>query len=120
VKRGEVYLATLHPRSGSEQRGRRPAIVLSHDAFNTAPGWRSVIVVPVSTSAKQRRRGPTAVEIERGDGGLEEDSVALCHQVTTLDRAKLERCLGDLRPETMARVEFGLAAALDLPGQALT
>ena len=64
--------------------------------------------------------GDYVVEIESGDGGIEADSVALCHQVTTLDRAKLERTLGELRPETMARVEFGLAAALDLPGQTQT
>ena len=49
LKRGEVYWARLAPRSGSEQTGRRPVIVLSHDAFNTVPTWRSVIVVPVST-----------------------------------------------------------------------
>ena len=29
--RGEVYWADLAPRSGSEQRGRRPVVVVSHD-----------------------------------------------------------------------------------------
>jgi mRNA-degrading endonuclease toxin of MazEF toxin-antitoxin module len=33
MKRGEVYWADLVPRSGSEQQGRRPVIVISHDAF---------------------------------------------------------------------------------------
>lgn len=37
MKRGEVYLADLAPRSGSEQQGRRPVIVLSHDVFNQTP-----------------------------------------------------------------------------------
>jgi mRNA-degrading endonuclease toxin of MazEF toxin-antitoxin module len=41
-----VFWADLAPRSGSEQAGRRPVIVVSHDGFNQAPGWRSVIVVP--------------------------------------------------------------------------
>ena len=53
MKRGEVYWADLVPRSGSEQRGRRPVIVISHDAFNQTQGWRSIIVVPLSTSAAQ-------------------------------------------------------------------
>ena len=61
MKRGEVYVADLTPRSGSEQQGRRPVIVLSHDAFNQAPNWRSIIVVPLSTSATQAKRGLTAV-----------------------------------------------------------
>lgn len=33
MKRGEVYWADLAPRSGSEQRGRRPVVVISHDAL---------------------------------------------------------------------------------------
>ncbi|WP_337288077.1 type II toxin-antitoxin system PemK/MazF family toxin [Candidatus Methylomirabilis sp.] len=40
MKRGEVYWASLSPRSGSEQQGTRPVIVVSHDAFNQTPGWR--------------------------------------------------------------------------------
>ena len=71
LKRGEVYWARLAPRSGSEQTGRRPVIVLSHDAFNKVPTWRSVIVVPVSSSLRQAGRGPTAVPLPAGVGGLE-------------------------------------------------
>ncbi|MCA1854010.1 MAG: type II toxin-antitoxin system PemK/MazF family toxin, partial [Beggiatoa sp.] len=84
MKRGEVYWARLAPRSGSEQTGRRPVIVLSHDAFNKVPTWRSVIVVPISSSLCQAGRGPTAVPLPAGVGGLERDGVAVCHQVTTL------------------------------------
>jgi mRNA-degrading endonuclease toxin of MazEF toxin-antitoxin module len=40
--------------------------------------------------------------------------VALCHQVTTLDRAKLAEHLGALSQATLARIEAGLRAALDL------
>jgi mRNA-degrading endonuclease toxin of MazEF toxin-antitoxin module len=89
VQRGDVFWADLIPRSGSEQRGRRPVIIVSHNGFNQTPGWRSIIVVPISTSATQARRGPTAIPLPQGAGGLDRVSVALCHQVTTLDRAKL-------------------------------
>jgi len=51
VKRGDVFWAELTPRSGSEQRGRRPVIVVSSDGFNRTPSWRSIVVVPISTSA---------------------------------------------------------------------
>lgn len=61
MRRGEIYWAELDPRSGAEQTGRRPVIVVSHDGFNEVPTWCSVIVVPVSTSEAQARRGPTAV-----------------------------------------------------------
>ena len=115
MTRGEVYWAELKPRSGSEQRGRRPVIVLSHDAFNQAPSWRSVIVVPLTTSAAQARRGPTAVPVPRGAAGLKVNSVALCHQVTTLDRGKLSGRVGQLSAASLSAVEQGLVAALDLP-----
>ena len=114
MKRGEVHLAHLFPRSGSEQRGRRPVIVLSHDAFNETPGWRSVIVVPISTSASQASRGPTAVFLASDVGGLKRDSVAICHQITTIDREKLRKRLGALPPAALARIEEGVLAALDL------
>ena len=114
MKRGEVYVADLRPRSGSEQWGRRPVIVVSHDGFNRVPTWRSVIVVPCSTSASQSRRGPTVVPLAKGTAGLEYDGVALCHQVTTLDRSKLTKRIGTLPETALEAVSAGLLAALDL------
>lgn len=114
MKRGEVWWADLMPRSGSEQHGRRPVIVVSHDAFNRTTGWRSVIVVPLSTSPRQARRGPTAIVIPRGTAGLPRESVALCHQVTTLDRAKLTRVVGTLPAEQLGEVAAGVRAAMEL------
>jgi mRNA interferase MazF len=114
VRRGEVYWANLVPRSGSEQTGRRPVIVVSHDGFNQTPGWRSIIVIPVSTSVAQSKRGPTIAELPRGAAGLAKGGVAVCHQITTIDRAKLAKRIGTLAPETMRAVEEGLKAALDL------
>lgn len=114
LKRGDIYWAELAPCSGSEQRGRRPVLIVSHDGFNQTPGWRSVIVIPISTSEAQSIRGPTAIYLPEGAGGLKRASVALCHQVTTLDRAKLSKPLGTLPGELLAEVEDGLKAALDL------
>jgi mRNA interferase MazF len=115
MKRGEMYWAVLAPRSGSEQQGRRPVIVVSHDGFNLTPAWRSVIVVPISSSPKQSGRGPTVVPLPKNTGGLKKASVALCHQVTTLDRSKLTQRIGALTPTLMQQLEAGLKAALDLP-----
>lgn len=118
MKRGEIYWAELAPRSGSEQAGRRPVIVVSHDGFNQTTNWRSVSVVPLSTSIvdiqAQAKRGPTAIEIPANAGGLSRASVAVCHQVTTLDRSKLTRYAGRLSRELLTTVNEGLKAALDL------
>ena len=114
MKRGEIWWADLSPRSGSELKGNRPVIVISSDGFNSVSTWQSVIIVPLSTSGRQLLRGPTAVPIQSGDGGLERNSVALCHQVTTIDRAKLTHRIGVLSFHTLGNVEAGLRAALNL------
>ncbi|MEZ0374906.1 MAG: type II toxin-antitoxin system PemK/MazF family toxin, partial [Candidatus Sericytochromatia bacterium] len=88
MRRGEVYWADLIPRSGSEQSGSRPVILISHDGFNQIESWRSLIVVPLCISGNQARRGPTVLEIPADKAGLKKISFALAHQITTLDRAK--------------------------------
>ena len=114
MRRGEVYWADLIPRSGSEQKGRRPVVVISHDGFNQSPRWQSIIVIPISTSASQARRGPTVVMIPRGTGGLPAESCAVCHQVTTLDRAKLTSRIGVLPDAVLTDLGEGLKAAMNL------
>ncbi len=114
MKRGDLYLAELRPRSGAEIQDERPVLVVSHDSFNRVPTWQSVTVVPLTTSAAQARRGPTAVPIPDGAGGLRGDGIAVCHQLTTLDRAQLTRRLGALPADVLAAVEAGIKAALDL------
>lgn len=114
MKRGQLYWANFKPRSHSEQQGRRPAILLSHDLFNQTPNWNSLIVVPVSTSKRQFRRGTTVVLLPKSVTGLAQDSYALCHQVTVLDRSKLEALIGTLTPELLKEVEEALLFALGM------
>ena len=114
MRRGEVWIAVLEPRSGSEQSGRRPVVIISHDSFNTTHTWNSIIVIPLSTSTNQARRSDTSIPIFKGEAGLPDDSVALCHQVTTLDRSKLQRKLGALSSEVVVAIEEGLKAAMDM------
>ncbi len=111
MNRGELYWADLIPRSGSEQKGRRPVLIVSHDGFNQVPDWRSILVVPISTSAAQAMRGPTAIHLPKGAGGLKKESIVLCHQITTLDRSKLAEPIGTLSPDLIEAIEEGLRAS---------
>ncbi len=114
MKRGDVYWAELKPRSGSEQSGRRPVIIVSHNGFNQTKNWRSIIVIPLSTSQKQSKRGATAIHLSAREIGLPDDGIALCHQITTLDRSKLAKYIRNLSPKTLLKVESGIRAAVDL------
>lgn len=88
--------------------------MVSHEAFNQHDRWRSIIVVPLTTSRRQLRSGGSAVVIKADESGLREDSVALCHQVTTIDRGKFGALAGTLSSDAVQRVNGGLMAALDL------
>jgi len=114
MRRGDVYWAELTPRSGSEQTGRRPVVLVSHDAFQQTAGWMSISVVPITTSVAQQRPGPSVVRIPAGTGGLSRNSAAICHQITTLDRSKLTTKIGALPDEILDELAAGLKAALDL------
>jgi len=115
MKRGDVYWAVLQPRSGSNQHGRRPVVVISSDGFNDVPTWRSIIVIPITSSLRQALRGPTVVPVSRADSGLSQSSSAVCHQITTLDRSKIGKRIGRLSPAELHDVEQGIFAACDLP-----
>jgi mRNA interferase MazF len=98
------------PRSGSEQTGRRPVLLISHDGFNSAPNWRSLIVLPLTTAVSQR--SPTTVFLPSGTASLSRDSLVLCHQITTLDRGKFSDCIGTLATYYLNQVEQAILRAL--------
>jgi mRNA interferase MazF len=102
LKRGEIWLADLNPTQGSEQAGIRPVIIFQNDLvseFST-----TTITIPLSTN--QRRAAlPICLSIEQGNGGLKQDSVALCFQMRVLDKTRLIRKLGQLSPEIIAQLE---------------
>lgn len=57
-ERGDLIALTFDPQSGHEQRGRRPALVISHRLFNKHTGL--AIVCPITTT---KRSFPFHVEV---------------------------------------------------------
>ena len=114
MMRGDIYWVDLTPRSGSEQTGHRPALIVSNDGFNATQGWNSLIIIPLSTSVSQARRGITVVPVPAGTSGLTRDCYVLCHQITTIHRAKFGARIGTLPPTLLKDVEMALKAAIDL------
>jgi len=88
---------------------------LSPSSGEAATAWSlSVVVVPLTTSDRQLRVGPSAIAVPAHAAQLPSASVALCHQITTLDRAKLVEPLGALPSNVLREVERGVMAALDI------
>jgi mRNA interferase MazF len=76
-RKGDFVTVDFDPQSGHEQKGRRPALVISNDLFNKATGL--CIVCPVTNT---RRGYPFHVDIPEGSGVT---GVVMVDQVKSLD-----------------------------------
>ena len=102
--RGEVYQVELDPTRGSEIRKTRPCLVVSPDELNHH--LRTAIVAPMTTGGHAYPFRPHC----RFAG--KEGRVAL-DQLRTVDRDRLRKRLGTLRPATLAAVFAVLGEMFD-------
>lgn len=112
MKRGDIYLANLDPVKGSEQAGHRPVVVYQDNRLIAAT--LTVIVIPFTTNLKLQKL-PSAILVPAGEGGLRQDSVALCHQVRALDKAGLLTYWGSLPPSRMAHIDRVILRTMGIP-----
>lgn len=96
-------MADLNPARGSEQAGRRPVLVLSHDVFNERSG--TVIAVAI-TSRPQRAGFPLTLELKTR--GLPKQSWVKISQIRTLAVQRLGKRVGRASPEEIEQVVDGL------------
>jgi mRNA interferase MazF len=108
--RGEIWVVDLDPTEGREQRGTRPALVVSTNEFNNGPAQLAV-VVPLTT----RDRGiPMHVQIDPPEGGVRETSFVMCEMIRSVSTNRLARRWGAVDDRTVARVEDRIRILLDL------
>jgi mRNA-degrading endonuclease toxin of MazEF toxin-antitoxin module len=61
MKRGEICLVSLDPTSGQEQKGRRPVLIVSPEAFNRIT--KLPVVLPVTSGGNFARTAGFAVPL---------------------------------------------------------
>jgi mRNA interferase ChpB len=81
MKRGDIYMVSLDPTQGHEQRGHRPVLIVSPTAFNKAT--KLPIVLPITSGGEFARRIGFAVPIT----GSRTTGVIRCDQPRVLDIA---------------------------------
>ena len=102
VKRGEIWLADLNLIQGSEQAGVRPVLIFQNDTISRFT--TTVLAIPFTTNLR-RASLPSCVRLSKNEGGLTNDSVALCHQLRALDQMRLQRKLGTVSQDTLSTIE---------------
>ncbi|MCX6093391.1 MAG: type II toxin-antitoxin system PemK/MazF family toxin [Candidatus Bipolaricaulota bacterium] len=103
IRRGEIRWADLNPVRGSEQGGRRPVVIVSHDVFNERSGTAIVMAV---TSQPQQAGFPLTLELRAAD--MLKPSWVKISQVRTLSTDRIEDLIATLADEELHRLVEGL------------
>jgi mRNA interferase MazF len=109
-RRGDIYWVDFSPTIGSEQSGRRPAVVVSNDIANRHASV--VTVVPVTRTIPSKPY-PHTVPLAAGEPLPYAGSI-LCAQVRTISKERLLDCTGVLSDDQIASVDTALKIALGL------
>jgi mRNA interferase ChpB len=80
MERGDIYMVDLEPTRGREQRGRRPVMVVTIDAFNR---HSPPLVCPITTGGEAQRMAGFTVSLS--STGLKTGGVVLCNQIRAID-----------------------------------
>ena len=108
MKRGDIYLVTLDPTSGREQRGYRPVLVVSPEEFNNAT--RLPVILPITSGGEFARKIGFAVPIT----GIQTTGVVRCDQPRVLDLHERQGRKVDVLPqEILDEVMAKLATILE-------
>ena len=99
-QRGEVWLVEFpdDPKS-------RPALIVSPDARNEFAN--SILAVPITTNLKP---APTHVRLPAGQGGLHNESMARCENVSYIHKSRISRSgfSGVISAALMNEIELAL------------
>lgn len=108
-----IFWADLNPAKGFEQSGKRPVLVISSEAVNSA---LPVVTVLSLTSAKPGRQVyPTEVYLPQESTGLSKDSIAMAHQIRSISIQRLgEQCGSVDDKELRDKVKGAIRLYLDL------
>ena len=105
-ERGDLVWLEFDPQAGSEQAGRRPALVVSPRSYNRKVGL--ALVCPITSRIKGY---PFEVELPPG---VKAQGAILCDQVKSLDwRARRATCFGSVPDAVMQEVTARILALVD-------
>ncbi|WP_298763669.1 type II toxin-antitoxin system PemK/MazF family toxin [uncultured Polaribacter sp.] len=101
MKQGEIWELYLNPTKGSEQSGRRPAVIISGNMLNTY--LQVVIVCPLTTSIKNYK-GNLILEPNKNNG-LEKTSEVLTFHVRSVSKTRLDKKIGKIPMEKVSVIK---------------
>lgn len=86
-KKQGIWRANLDPVIGSEQGKSWPVLIISEDNINEL--LNIVTIILITSKKSERMVYPNEALVPEGKSGLEKESIALCHQIRTIDKRRL-------------------------------
>jgi len=110
MRRGEIWWVGPDPVEGHEQKGRRPVLIISPDAFNRVT--MAPVVLPITSGGSFARTAGFAVSLT--GSGTKTTGVIRCDQPRALDLgARKGRRLESVPDRVMDEVLAKLATILE-------
>ncbi len=111
VLRGDIWEVDFNPTIGREQSGRRPALIISVDEFNSS-GSETVIAIPITSKDKGIRTHVFVAAKEHGMSNL--DSFIVCEQIRNISQKRLSKRIGSVSHTTLRQVGYILQKLLKI------
>lgn len=108
---GDIYLADLDPVKGSEQGRKRPVVVFQNPDLDEYTS--TFVCVPLTTNLS-RGGLPGTCFMKKDDGGLTQDSIALCFQLRAIDKSRLVKRYGAVGVGTLNALADAILSALGI------
>lgn len=107
--RGEIYYTDFGDGAGAEQKGCRPAVIVSNDIGNRHSS--TVIIAAITTRRASKAHLPTHVNVGV-ETGLDSDSTILLEQLRTVSKERLSSYIGVLSPAQRKEMWRALAISV--------
>lgn len=104
IKQGDIVWLNFDPQAGNEQKGRRPALIVSNTKFHQITSYRNAMVCPITST-----NNGFALNVSL-DERTDTSGVIMCHQAKVFDITERqceyrEQLPSDILEEVLVHIE---------------
>ena len=111
LERGAILQVDFNPTLGHEQRGIRPAVLISDPTVVDHQRFPLLCVIPITSTEGQ---GALYPKLSSGASGLRTTSFAMVDQLRSVDKQRVRRVYGRLSSAELGLIDEGLRLYLGL------
>lgn len=100
MKKGDIYIVDLFSKSGKEQKGIRPAVLMADTRTSL------LLLIPLTSNLDAPDKLPFTIKISKTEkNNLLKDSVALVFQLQAIDKKRLRNKIGSLEEDKINEID---------------